>query len=422
MTPKAALGAMAIACLGLGLLQAGVNPVAPSKKKLELNFWNGWTGPDGRIALLMIRKFNEENPDLHVSMQRMPWDTYYNKLMVACTDGRGPEIFVVHASTLPRMQRAGFLDRVDDLYSGPEGVPKSDFEPYVLNQTVFDEHNVGLPLDIHPQGMYCNMKLLRSAGFDRPPQTKVEFLRAVRALTKDTDGDGLPDQWGFSMSQWQNNYQSLVPQFDGRYLDADGNPTLNSPADVRALEFFEQLAKEKLLPPPENMLGWIGFRQGKVAMVWDGVYMLGDLKRLNDLEYVGAPIPVIGNHPGTMADSHVLCVRTDLTHEQREGAERFIRYFSAHSVEWADAGQVPARLSVRHSAAFGKMQVQSAFAKQIPNMLYPARTPVLFEIALEINLAVEKVIRGRADAQDALDVANKNSQGFIARDRAEQRK
>ena len=66
------------------------------------------------------------------------------------------------------------------------------------------------------------------------------------------------------------------------------------------------------------------------------------------------------------------------------------------------------------------MQVQSAFAKQIPYMLYPARTPVLFEMQLEIDLAVEKVIRGRSDAQSALDLADKNAQKAMDRDRKEE--
>ncbi|MBC8066111.1 MAG: hypothetical protein H7Y17_14865 [Chlorobia bacterium] len=65
------------------------------------------------------------------------------------------------------------------------------------------------------------------------------------------------------------------------------------------------------------------------------------------------------------------------------------------------------------------MQVQFAFAKQIPTMMYPPRTPVLFELGLELDLAAEKVIRGTASAKEALDLAQANSQRVIERDRIE---
>ena len=153
-------------------------------------------------------------------------------------------------------------------------------------------------------------------------------------------------------------------------------------------------------------------------MVWDGVYMLGDLLRLEGMNYIGAPIPTIGNHPGTKADSHCLCMKPHLTQKQREASERFIRFISENSIRWAAAGQVPARLSVRNSPEFKKMQVQYAFSKQVPYMMYMPRITTLFEMGIEINLAVEKVIRGRATAKEALDIANVNAQKAMDRDEA----
>lgn len=426
MSPKASLGLLTVACIALGVARSDHSPAVSAKAKIQINFWNGWTGPDGRVALQMIRDFNEKNPDIQVTMQRMPWDTYYNKLMVAAMDNRGPEVFVIHASTLPRMERAGFLARVDDLFAGnPTGyapqqpIDPADFETQVLDAVRFDDHFVALPLDIHPQGLYVNRKMLASVGYDHPPVNKAEFLDLARKLKRDTDHDGVPDQWGFALTLGRNNFMNLIPQFGGRYLDEKGNADLDNPANVQAMDFFAQLEKEKLVPPPENGLGWVGYRQGKVAMVWDGVYMVGDLKRLDTLSYEGAPIPVIGNHGGTLADSHCLCIRKDLPADQRAAAERFIRYFSDHSLEWADAGQVPARKSIRSSPAFRQMQVQYAFSRQIPQMMYPPRTIALFEITLEIDLAVEKVTRGRATAAEALKVANAHAQQVIDRERAE---
>lgn len=427
MSAKASLGLLVLFVIVLGVLRSA-DSLAPAggRRKIQLSFWNGWTGPDGRAMLQVIRRFTKENPDIDVTMQRMEWATYYNKLIVAGLDGRGPEVFVVHASALPRMVRGGFVAPADDLYAGQNCIPPSDFEPYVLDQMKYDGHYMGLPLDIHPQGLYCNADLLKKAGIvdehgqPRPPRNRKEFLKAAQAMKLDPTNSGHPDQWGYALTVWRNNFQALLPQFGGRYLDAQGRADLACPGNVAALDFIGSLStRYHLAPPAENALGWVGFRQGKVGMVFDGVYMIGDILRLNDLKVIGAPMPVIGSRPGTVADSHVLCIRKGLNPETRAAAEKFIRFLSANSIDWAAAGQVPARRSVRNTPAFRNMQVQYAFSKQIPYMVYPPRTTVLFEMNTELDLAVEKVVRGRTSAAEALAVANKNVQGFLDREREE---
>ena len=40
----------------------------------ELRFWNGFTGPDGRTILKLVKRFNRDNPDVRVTVQRMEWN------------------------------------------------------------------------------------------------------------------------------------------------------------------------------------------------------------------------------------------------------------------------------------------------------------------------------------------------------------
>lgn len=424
MDARASLILLLCVCVVLGVARSDLRlPGAGEEAGVEISFWNGFTGPDGRTMLRMIRDFNEAHPDVRVTMQRMAWATYYNKLMVACIDGRGPDLFIIHASTLPRMERAGFISPAEDFYDEVEGPPLSDFDPHLLEQLEFGGHLLGLPLDIHPQGLYGNVDLLREAGFvdeegnARLPADREEFLELARLGNRDLDGDGRNDVWGYNYTFWRMNLQSLIPQFGGRYMDEEGRCDLAHPGNVEALDFLTMLHRDlQVVPEPENTLGWIGFRQKKVAMVFDGVYMLGDLQRLDDLEVIGAPIPVIGSQPGTLGDAHVACIRKGVSPEQREAAIRFIRYLSNESLTWAGAGQVPARRSVRETEGFRALPIQYAFSKQVPHVMFPPKTPVLFEIQLELDLAVEKAFRGRASPREALEVATRNVQAYLDRD------
>lgn len=427
MTARGSIALLAGICLALGLARGDFScPAATTPKRVELSFWNGFTGPDGVVMLQLVRRFNEANPDVQVSMQRMDWATYYNKLMVAVLDGRGPEVFVLQANSLPRMHRARLMTPVTELFAirdGEPGIPRRDFDPMVLEQVVYGNDIVGVPLDVWPFGLYCNADMLKNAGIvdakgkARPPKDREEFLRAARAMRQDTDGDGTPDNWGYALTDWRIVFQSLQPQFGGHTFDAKGRADLVNEGNLATLRFMQSLnnPKDRMVPPPENGLGWMGFRQQKVGMVIDGIYMLGDLMRLNDFNYVGAPVPVVGNQPGTLADSHVLCVNRSVTQAEREGSLRFLKFLSENSIDWAKAGQVPARRSVRDTEAFRQMPVQYAFSQQIPYVRYFPRTVNIFELNQELGLAIEQVIRGRKSAEDALRFANTKIQASLDR-------
>jgi multiple sugar transport system substrate-binding protein len=396
-----------------------------SSKKVQITFWNGFTGPDGIVMLDIINRFNKENPDVQVTMQRIPWATYYNKLLVAGIDGRGPEVFVVHADAIPRVKRGNFIDSAEPVFQGKDGIDRNDFNQFVLDRVRFKGKFLGVPLDIHPQGFYCDTDMLKKAGIvdsegnPRLPKTRQEFATALKAMTIEPTADHPEKQWGFALTNWGANMRNLMDQFDGHYFDSKGNADLNCPENVKALEYLSGLTRRQEVPPPSNGLGWLGFRQKQVGMVWDGVFMLGDLTRVDAFRYKGGMIPTIGNHPGALANSHCLCIRKNLTAQQHDAVVRFIRFISNHSLDWAAAGQIPARVSLRNTERFKAMQVQHAFAEQIPYLQYQPKTPLIFDMGFILDQACEHAIRLQETPKQALDEANTSFQAAIDRDRQE---
>ncbi len=386
---------------------------AGSARRVKLRFWNGFTGPDGRTMLKMVREFNRENPDVYVQMQRIDWGTYYNKLFVAGIGNRAPDVFVIHADSLARFAHADFLMPVDDLIKGTNGIDITDIDSNVWDATKIMGKHYGVPLDVHPAGMYYNKKLFREAGIvdedgkAKPPTNREEFLDALRKLKKDTDGDGRPDQWGFVVTYYPSLARTFILQWGGDLVDrATGKCIMNQPEAVDAVQFISDIINvEKLAPMPENMDGWLGFRQGRVGMVFEGIYMLADLQKQDDLDFGAAVIPKLGKQRSVWAGTHELCLSPELNGKKLEAAWRFIKFLSDNSLDWAVAGQIPVRKTIRDSDRFRNMEAQYIFSQQIPYLVYLPPVPTVTELWAEYAYALDKAFRARCTAKEALDDA-----------------
>jgi len=409
----------ALACVLAGW--SGWSGGRSAQSQVTIRFWNVFTGPDGRTILSLVKRFNERNPDIHVLMQRMDWGTYYNKVFVAGLGGRAPEIFVVHSAVLPRFNRAELLRPLDDLIASG-GIDPSDVDANVWEYACFDGRQMAIPLDVHPLGLYYNKELLRQAGIvdgegnASPPANREEFVNALRKLRKG-------DQYGLIFTWLRTNAYAIMKQFGGEMFTADlSRCTLDDGANVRALEFCVELMKEDLIARPQSMDSWIGFRQGKVGMVFEGVYMLSDLRRQGNLPYAGAPMPLLGDRAATWGDSHSLCLRRDLAGRELRAAWRFICFLSDNSLDWADGGQVPVRKSLRDTDRFRAMSVQSQFARQLPYVQYLPRVPFIFEFQAEFDVAVERALRLSMTPGESLAAATRRLNTILERDRRMYRK
>ena len=410
-------GQAALAFAGGGVL--GCHPRGSGQEPVTIRFWNGWTGPDGAKALAIVRAFNAAHPGIQVRMQRIDWGTYYNKLFVAGIAGRAPEVFVLHTSALRRFAEAKFLEPLDALLR-ESAFPVDDLDANVFAATHIDGVGYALPVDIHMVGVFLNQKRFADAGIAAPPRSREEFVAAARAMT---GGSGADKRWGYAVIAPSQMAMTLIYQFGGQLFTPDfSRCTLASAENADALQFCVDLArKEKVAPPLDGGDPWIAFRQGRVGMVWAGIYMLPDLQKQSDLSFAGASVPRIGVHQATWAASHNFCLKAAMSLRTREAAWLFSRYFSDNSLQWAAAGQVPVRKSLRDSAQFAQYTVQSEFAKEIPFAVYQPQIPFVFEFQTEFDYMTERVFRGTLAPAAALKEAEDNINRIIARRERERR-
>ena len=87
---------------------------------VSLAFWNGLTGGDGPIMRKMINQFNAEHPNIKVSMTAIAWAEYFQKLPAAVSNGKAPEIGLMHNDDLATNAARQVISPLDDVADGPE--------------------------------------------------------------------------------------------------------------------------------------------------------------------------------------------------------------------------------------------------------------------------------------------------------------
>lgn len=148
-----------------------------------------------------------------------------------------------------------------------------------LNIPGMDKHYLfqGSALDLGAYPLGFNMDLINEAGLDNPQDlydkgqwTWEKFTEYLRILTKDTDGDGNTDQYGYT-GWWTTMFNNLLMS-NGTHVASGAQEQLSSPATIEVLELMYQIYQTDKTAKPWNEEEWAvnnEYYDGKVAF-WCG--------------------------------------------------------------------------------------------------------------------------------------------------------
>lgn len=402
--------AVLISILILLVIPGGCAPESPVQEDgvIVLDFWNGFSGPDGAQMEMLVDAFNEKHKGkIEVRMQIIPWGTFYDKVTLGLAYGGAPEVFVLHTNRFPEYANHGVLDEMGDLVVG-SGFPVDDLVPKAWAAAQWEGEPQALPLDVHPLGLYYNLDLFEKAGIAEPPKTYEEFMEAAKKLTVDADGDGDPEQWGFAFTWIHSNTYCFLNQFGADLLSEDLSESgLDTPEAKAAMERMKEIIASGVCPRPEGQDAWLGFQTRKVAMVLEGVYMVKGLEQQKDLRFAAAPVPQFGPKKEVWAGTHLLTMPAGLDEEVRQAGWEFMQFLSDNSLVWAEGGQVPARRSLIESEEFQNLRIQREFAKQVDFVHYEPRSIDYNLVATFGDSAFEAILNDIDTIDHSFEVASR---------------
>ena len=385
-------------------------PAGVQGKSIEM--WSPFTGGDGDEMTALAERFSSENPcDITVTHVAQP--EYQQKLEAAAAAGGLPAMTAVHATRVAALASRNVLKPF-----GPEAMAvlgedlAGNFPEDLWSRGEYKGERYSIPLDVHPLIMFYNKDLFEAAGVEEPgtePWTSAEFEDALAKL----EASGVTPLSLGNAFQAAALFQALIRQYGGSLTDEAGTTaTYNSEAGVKALEKIKEL-KDKYTPdiagtgdPEVNF-----FKEGNVGMVFHGPWWISDLSKL---DFVGfAPLPTIGDQPATWGGSHHLALTSDDPATQAAAAV-WIKWISDNSAEWAAAGQVPARQSVRDDPNLASVAAPIASVAESANMVALPAPVAGLEDALwgqGFGPLIDAYLAGdQTDAKAALDEAAANSQ------------
>jgi multiple sugar transport system substrate-binding protein len=184
-----------------------------------------------------------------------------------------------------------------------------------------------------------------------------DFLTAAKQLTKDSDGDGKPDQFGCLRPDFL-----LVARSNGVQLFSSDlkKCILNTPEAVASLKFVSDIEnKYTVCPTQEQMRDRAGvqgenmFATGKIAMMVGRTYQVVELAKIKEFNWDICPFPKgkVGRASRLQAEANCMWVGSKHPNETWE----FMKFYSSEkvlSITGAKKNSVPALKSVALSTIY----------------------------------------------------------------------
>ena len=154
-----------------------------------------------------IAKFEHAHPGVTVhyysGIRKDDYSEWFSRKLLA---GEEPDIFMVLGTDFNQFASMGVMKNLETFIE-----EDTDFEPekYFTSAFVsgqYESIQYALPYETVPTLMFVNKTLLTQEGIDMPEEnwTWEDFYEICKKVTRDTDGDGVPDQFGSYNYDWMD--------------------------------------------------------------------------------------------------------------------------------------------------------------------------------------------------------------------------
>jgi multiple sugar transport system substrate-binding protein len=244
-----------------------------------------------RLEQQYINGFAAKRPGVQVSFESIPNQAEYRDLILtSIAAGAPPDVLLLDNIDIPAFVRSGTLLDLAP-YAARAGASLDAFDPEVLAIFRRGAAVYALPKGYSPMVIAYNKDVFDRFRVPYPPEqwTWEQFRATAKALTRDVDGDGKPDVYGFWLDRRPFMWIGSLWALGGDVLCADGTRAsgcLDSPASVWAFRAFTGLAtRDSVVPRYFGLRRSVGdhmrnFYSGRLAMIPFGHFYMPQVRPL----------------------------------------------------------------------------------------------------------------------------------------------
>ena len=404
-------------------------PRTPNEITLEI--WGVFDDADQYAPL--ISKFNQTYPWVKIDYKKFTYEEYERKLLEAWSLGKGPDIFLLHNTWLPKYQSHAYPLPYDKKNPLTAQDYQRTFMPVASYDFVRGDQIYAMPLFVDTLALYYNEGIFEEMYLNNPdeswiltpPKTWDDLIKTVNYVIK-KDEWGNIERAGIAMGTSNNinrasDILSLIMLQSGTKMVSDDlkaaifdRSTIVDGASYnpgeRSLNFYTDFAN-----PRKKVYTWNikrdysvdDFSEGDVAMMIGYSHLIDTIKKKNpNLKFKVVPIPQIKESPAPVNYANYWAPAVSASSEHKEEAWDFIRFASAPENVWLYLSQTnrPTARPDMISYQEKEMPELSAFARQgiTAQSWYQIDNDAVEKIFLEM---IEKVNYSKASVSQAISQA-----------------
>jgi len=358
--------------------------------------------------LKLLANVFQELSGIPVSIDTVSYQELYAKIIASDAPY---DVAAFDQLWLASLIKQGRLAPLDEYLSS---AMRKDIAPSLWKAFRDQKQTWAMPLLVNFQLFYYNAAMLEKIGLTNPPANLEDMVEQMLQLKKEGVVEyPWTDAWRTG-EELVAEYAWLIGAFGGELFNDDGQPTFNSDAGVKALQFMMSLLEKQLANPKiltnDDVAAKDDFITGQAAFTSNWTFLQGQSNAANSTVKDQAAMMLIPVARGVSAKSSSVSAMQGIgilaTSPQKEAAWKWIAFVTSPIVQRAYASEMPIWTSVQNSADINMLDPTMAIKRaQLETAHHRPKRADYPQVSRILQQHLSAALRGDLKPSDALKQA-----------------
>ena len=385
----------------------------PAGEPTVIRIWHQKDAAERDFLEQWVVQYNAAQDTVQVEMLYKETEELRNQYLFAAIGGKGPDLIYGPADNIGTL---AITETARPLETVLPAAFVAGFDSTGL--MTYDGHLLGIADQIGNHLTFVYNKAL----MPEPPRTLAALDSLGDALTRDTDGNGSPDQYALTWNYTEPFFFiPFLTSFGGWVLDAEGNPTLDTPEMVRAIQYVLDLRDTHNVIPRESDYETANtlFRDGAAAAIINGPWSWAGYGEAG-VDYALAPIPFnteTGLWAQPMASPKGYSVNPAVPAWKLPAVLGLLQLLTGDAIQTRMAERlstIPVRTAVRNGPVMERNPILQQSLAQIAHSLPMPTEPQLRQVWDGMKGPYQLIMNGQVSAEDGARMMQENVEKRIA--------